>query len=91
MIDIAGGTRVSIFGGVMCLAVFGLLLPATANDSHLPIPEAPAARAGCRLSGIVYDTKLKQTTFSYDCNTRQPDGWFGYIEHRPGNYFKNKG
>ena len=96
MIDIAGGTRVSIFGLALCLAVFGLLLPAAANDKNrpktmIPAPTPNPARAGCHLSGELYDYKTNVTRFSYDCDVRQPDGLFGYIEYKPGNYFKNKG
>jgi hypothetical protein len=93
MLDIVTGARVSVFGMALCLAVSGLLAPAMADNKNRPktmIPAPSPARAGCHLSGEVYDIQKNQTTFSYDCDSRQPDGHFGYTEHKPGNYFKNR-
>jgi hypothetical protein len=93
MLDIVGVRRVSIFGTALCLAISCFSQLAAADDKHRPktmIPAPSPARTGCRLSGEVYDTQKNQTTFSYDCDSRQPDGTFGYREHKPGNYFKNR-
>jgi hypothetical protein len=48
------------------------------------IPAPPKGGKGCHLAAIVYDFKLDQTTFMYECDHKFANGSNSYTKTLPG-------